>query len=260
VFFSRSSRYWYREYRRSVRRRRLVFLLMAALVIFASAAAHQAHPHQDHRKHPAPARTTPRATPTTHAAAPRPRRSRNAAARPELTWTDFHGIELPASSQDGPRHTRNGLVWGFTDTRTGALMAAVNITVRTAAQRGPAIYRPTICHEVTGPDAALLLSNDTSDYAALRAADHVRPGQPAGRGYATEAAYRFVSWAPKSATVDIVTEGPGSGSGTVLAVTQIQVTWLHGDWHVVAPADGNWASSATTASSLSGYTTFPSER
>jgi hypothetical protein len=260
VFFSRSDRYWYREYRRSMRRRRLAFLFIAALVLIASAAAHQAHPHQDHRKHPAPARTTPHATHTTHTAAPKPRHSPAAAAQPELTWTDFHGIELPTSTQDGPRHGRKGLVWGFTDTRTGALLAAVNITVRTAAQWGPAIYRPTIRHQVTGPDAALLLSNDTSDYAALRAADHVRPGQPAGRAYATEAAYRFVSWAPKNATVDIVSEGPSSGSATVTTVTEIQLTWLHGDWHVVAPAAGNWASSATAASSLAGYTTFPSER
>jgi hypothetical protein len=257
VFFSRSDRYWYREYRRSVRRRRLAFFFIAALVLIASAAAHQSHLRPSHRKHPAPARTTRHAT---HTAAPKPRHSPDAAARPELTWSNFHGIELPTSTQDGPRHTRKGLVWGFTDTRMGALLAAVNITVRTADKWGPAIYRPTIRHQVTGPDTALLLSNDTSDYAALRAADHVRPGQPAGRGYATEAAYRFVSWAPKSATVDIVSEGPSSGSATVLAVTQIQVTWLHGDWHVVAPAAGNWASSATAASSLSGYTTFPSER
>jgi hypothetical protein len=167
---------------------------------------------------------------------------------------------LPVSAQAGPRHTRGGLAWGFSDTRAGSLLAAVNITVRTAAQWGPAIYRPTIRHQVTGPDAALLLSTDTSDYAALRAATHVPPGKPAGRGYATEAAYRFAAWTPASAAVDIVTEGPGSGSATVLTVTQIQVTWQHGDWHVVAPAGGDWASSATSASSLAHFTTFSSER
>ena len=58
---------------------------------------------------------------------------------------------------------------------------------------------------------AALLQADASDYAALRAAAHVRPGQPAGRGYAVEAGYRFAAYTPASATVDIVTEGPGSG-------------------------------------------------
>ncbi|MGH3305792.1 MAG: hypothetical protein ACRDOK_29860, partial [Streptosporangiaceae bacterium] len=60
--------------------------------------------------------------------------------------------------------------------------------------------------------------------------------------------------------VDIVTEGPGVAGAAVLTVTRIEVIWLRGDWRVVAPPDGNWASSATTASSLTGYTTFPDAR
>ncbi len=149
---------------------------------------------------------------------------------------------------------------GFSDTARGALLAAVNIAVRTAAQWGPAIYQPTIRNQVTGSDASTLLKADASDYAALRAAAHVGPGQPAGRGYAVEAAYQFAAYTPSSATVDIVTEGPGAAGATVLTVTRIELSWLRGDWRVVAPPDGNWASSATTASSLTGYTTFPDER
>ena len=106
------------------------------------------------------------------------------------------------------------------------LLAAVNIAVRTAAQWGPAIYQPTIRNQVTGPDASTLLRADASDYAALRAAAHVRPGQPAGRGYAAEAAYQFAAYAPASATVDIVAEGPGAAGATVLTVTRIEVIWL----------------------------------
>ena len=124
---------------------------------------------------------------------------------------------------------------------------------------GTGIYRPTIRHQVTGPDAAALLKADASDYAALRAAAHVRPGQPAGRGYAVEAGFRFVAYTPAGATVDIVTEGPGSGGTTVMVATRIEVVWLRGDWRVVAPPGGNWANSATAISSLTGYTTFPNE-
>jgi hypothetical protein len=35
--------------------------------------------------------------------------------------------------------------------------------------------------------------------------------------------------------------------------------WLGGDWRVIAPPGGSWASSATTASSMTGYTAFPNE-
>ena len=177
----------------------------------------------------------------------------------DLAWTDFHGIQLPVSAHDGPRGTRSGLAWGFTDTPRGALLAAINIGVRTAALWGPDIYQPTITYEVTGPDAAALLKADSGDYAAMRAAANVPAGQPAGRGYAVEAAYRFTTWSPGAATLDVVTEGPGSGGTTVLAVTRIEVLWQHGDWRLVAPPRGDWVNAAASISSLTGYTTFPGE-
>lgn len=176
-----------------------------------------------------------------------------------LRWADFHGIALPVSAHDGPRNTRRGLASGFTDTPAGAVLAAVNIGVRTAAQWGPAIYQPTITRQVTGPGTAALLAAQTAAYRQLRAAAHVPPGQPVSRGYATEAAYRLVSYTPAGATADIVTAGPASGGTTVFAVTRIQVVWRGGDWRVIAPPGGDWANAATTITSLSGYTPFPGE-
>jgi hypothetical protein len=175
-------------------------------------------------------------------------------------WADFHGIALPASAHDGPRHTRGGLASGFTDTPAGALLAAVNIAVRTAAEWGPAIYTPTITSQVTGPDTAALLQGDTAAYAQLQAAAHTRAGQPAGRGYAAVAAYRFAAYSPAAATVDIITAGPASDGTTVWAATRIEAVWDGADWHVTAPPGASWANSATAISSLSGYTVFPGER
>ena len=177
----------------------------------------------------------------------------------DLAWVNFHGIQLPVSAQDGPHGLRGGLAWGFTDTPRGALLAAINIGVRTAALWGPDIYQPTITYEVTGPDTAALLKADSSGYAALRAAANVPAGQPAGRGYAVEAAYRFTTWSPGAATVDVVTEGPGSSGTTLLAMTRVEVLWQHGDWRLVAPPGGDWANAAASISSLTGYTTFPGE-
>ncbi len=110
------------------------------------------------------------------------------------------------------------------------------------------------------PNVAALLRADAGAYAQLGAAAHVGAGQPAGRGYAAEAGYRFVAWSPAAATVDIVTAGPAADATTVLASTRIQVIWLRGDWRVLAPPGGNWASSATALSSLTDYTLFPGER
>jgi hypothetical protein len=255
MFLTRAERYEYRLYRRNRRRRRLAVALAIVLALYVAAAWHHGPAHATHRTHAAPHQ---KATPSTQARTPGTRHV--AAEDAGLRWTDFHGIALPVSAQDGPRHIRGGLAWGFADTPRGAVLAAVNIAVRTAAQWGPAVYRPTIRDQVTGPDAGALLRNDASDYAALRAAARVKAGQPAGRGYAVEAAYRVTAWTPAAGAVEIVTEGPGSGGTTLLAVTRIALTWRRGDWRVVAPPGGNWANAATTATSLTGYTTFPGER
>jgi hypothetical protein len=253
----------YREYRRYLRyrrrRRALSLAIMLALVGLIAALLH-AHAHnrsdghtRDHAPRPSRAASPAHGSPlTANSSSP-------ATAGQDLSWTDFHGIELPVSAHDGPRDTSGGLASGFTDTPRGALLAAIDIGVRTAALWGPPIYTPTIDRQVTGPDAAALLHADTSSYNALRAASHVPAGQPAGRGYAVEAAYRFDTWTPADATVDVVTEGPGSGGATVLAATRIEVVWQHGDWRLVAPPGGDWASSATSISSLTGYTAFPNE-
>lgn len=252
MFISSAQRRRYRRYRRC--RRILMLTVMLALTGVAIALLH-GHPQPSDRHTAVPARPVPRAD---H----RPRaetRGSLATAGQGLSWADFHGIQLPVSAHDGPRGTSGGLAQGFTDTPRGALLAAINIGVRTAALWGPVIYTPTITRQVTGPDAAALLNADTSNYNALRAAAHVQAGQPAGRGYAVEAGYRFAAWTPADATVDIVTEGPGSGGTTVLAVTRIEVLWQRGDWRLVAPPGGDWANSATSISSLTGYTTFPNE-
>lgn len=255
--FSRWEHWQYRRWRRR-RRRRIIFFLAAVFLLGAAAAhvtgthASQANPVPSGRHHSPAAHGHPvRAT--------RPERSGRPSigtAGTGLRWVDFHGIELPISAQDGPHHARRGLAWGFTDTPRGALLAAVNIGVRTAALWGPAIYRPTIRHQVTGPDQGALLAADASDYAALRAASPARPGEPAGRGYAAEAGFRFVAYTPADATVDLVTEGPGTSSTTVMVATRVQVIWLRRDWRVVTPSGGSWAGSVTVISSLTGYTTF----
>ena len=255
-----------RRYRRRLRRRRRRAFALAVLLILAIAAYADIRAHRPTGSGPRPAQpkrpssSTGLRPTTSHPGSP-PRPNAFAQAGQELTWAVFHGIALPVSAPAGPHHTQDGLAWGFRDTPRGALLAAINIGVRTAALWGPSIYIPTINRQVTGPAKAALREADTSDYAALRAAADVQPGQPAGRGYAIEAAYRFGTWSRSRAVVVVVTEAPGTSGGTpVIAATRIEVRWLGGDWRVVAPPGGDWASTATRVTSLTGYMPFSLER
>src|SRR5262245_15602943 len=128
----------YRQYRRwrRRRRRRIIFLLAVAFVLVAVATVHATGTHARHVHTVSPGRhRSPAAhrSPVKAARSTRPEQPRIGTAGTDLRWMAFHGIELPVSAQDGPRHARRGLVWGFTDTPSGALLAAVNIAVRTAA-------------------------------------------------------------------------------------------------------------------------------
>jgi hypothetical protein len=242
-----------------VRRRRRFKVGLAILVALVALAAHESN--QSHHTTPAPVRTTPAPR-----RSPAERERRALATSPAalesdagqgLTWFSFHGMRLPSSATAGPRDTGGGLASGFADTPRGALLAAINIGVRTAAQWGSAIFVPTIAQQVTGSAASALLHAEETAYAQLRATAHVRAGQPAGRGYAAEDGYRFAAWSPAAATVDVLTVGPTTNGATVLAATRVQVVWRRGDWRVVAPPGGNWANAATAISSPVGYMIFP---
>jgi hypothetical protein len=176
-----------------------------------------------------------------------------------LRWRDYHGVRLPSSPAAGPRDTGGGLASGFSDTPLGALLAALNIAVRANAQWGPGIFGPTIRRQVTGPDAAALLAGCQSAYSQAAQAAHVTGGRPLGDAFVTEEAFRWVSYTPADATVDLVSAGPGSQGVTVRAVTQVQVTWDGTDWKVIAPPGGDWGNSAASLASLGGYTTFPGQ-
>jgi hypothetical protein len=229
----------------------------------AAAHSHRARRHRPSHAHEHRAQPRPRPTSAHHRAGHgRPAGHRHssaggtstATADRGLTWTGFHGIQLPASATAGPRNSRGGLARGFTDTPQGALLAAVNIAVRTAADWGPAIFRPTVTSQVTGPGARSLLAADIRSYAQARRTSGGRPSQATT---AVEEAYRFEAYAPAAATIDLVTSGPGSNGNPVLAVTQLRVIWRHRDWRLVAPPAGDWAKVSAGISSLAGFTIFP---
>jgi hypothetical protein len=170
-----------------------------------------------------------------------------------VRWVSYHGVRLPVSAQAGPRETDDGLASGYADTPLGALLAMVNIGVRTSWELGPAIFQPTIQQQVTGPFETAMLSADLDQWGQGGSQE------PDSGADAAEVAYLWAGYTPSAATADIVTEGTSSDGAVIYAVTQIQVQWQAGDWRVVAPPGGNWGSDATQIPSLNGYLMFPGQ-
>jgi hypothetical protein len=178
-----------------------------------------------------------------------------------VRWSGFYGVELPVSAQAGPSGTSGGVAAGFAHTPLGALLAAVNIGVRANAQWGPRIFTTVIRGQVTGPDAAALLASCQAAYDQAAQSAGVTRGQPLGTVDVTEEAFRWITYTPAAAILDLAVAGPGAGAGgaTVRASVQMQVVWDGGDWKVVAPPGGDWGNSAAELSSLAGYTAFPGQ-
>jgi hypothetical protein len=174
-----------------------------------------------------------------------------------VLWSGFYGVELPVSAQAGPSGTSGGIAAGFAHTPLGALLAAVNIGVRANAQWGPRIFTTVIRGQVTGPDAAALLAACQAAYDQAAQSGQVAGGQPLGTVHVTEQAFRWITYTPAAAILDLVSAGPGDGGATVRASVQMEVVWDGGDWKVVAPPGGDWGNSAGPLSSLAGYTVFP---
>jgi hypothetical protein len=176
-----------------------------------------------------------------------------------VRWSSFYGVELPVSAQAGPYDTSAGVAAGFAHTPLGALLAAVNIGVRANTQWGPRIFTTVIRSQVTGPDAAALLAGCQAAYGQAAWSDGVTGGQPLGAVDVTEEAFRWITYTPAAAILDLVSAGPGAAGATVRASVQMEVVWDGGDWKVVAPPGGDWGNSATGLSSLAGYTAFPGQ-
>ena len=211
-----------------------------------------------------PASPSPAATATASPAAAAGPGSQGQSQVPQVSlagvrWSSFYGVELPVSAQAGPYDTSAGVAAGFAHTPLGALLAAVNIGVRANAQWGPQIFTTVIRSQVTGPDAGALLAGCQAAYGQAAQSDGVTGGQPLGTVDVTEQAFRWITYTPAAAILDLVSAGPGGNGATVRASVEVEVVWDGGDWKVVAPPGGDWGNSAAKLSSLAGYTAFPGQ-
>jgi hypothetical protein len=183
---------------------------------------------------PGPAPVTPAAS--TRATAP------HTSPQCDLRWDQTTGAPVPRSDCAGPRDTRGGRAKGFSHDQTGAVFAAINISVRLTSPVGPSVYRPTYAEQTVG-DAQGALAEIASENSDAHVAD-TRPSQWWWRITAGNPAGDLV-------VVDLAAATPQTVVGNAFAHLSVTLQWVSGDWKVQLPR-----SRATVMSTVDGYTSL----
>lgn len=166
----------------------------------------------------------------------------------DVTYSDVYGAQVP-SSPAGPKKTPGGRAIGFDRSPAGAVLAAINIFARVESRPGPGVFEPTIQEQVVGPDKDKLLAKAQADYSAGAtrgtspdgalsvAIDEARPNR-VGLW-----AYRVETYDDSSASVNVLLRQlvPGTSSYAYFNFPFV-VRWIDGDWRLVAPLNGEFAS------------------
>jgi len=191
-----------------------------------------------------PPATAPAATPAAAAAvtgagpAAAPAADAAALASPpvDVMWRVFDGFALPEGSADGPRTVDGAVEAGFAHSPRGALLAAVQITARMLVAPGDGWRQVVLRQVLPGPgrDAWLRVRGEA-------AADGM-PGTTAD--YAQVAGYRYVTWSPDVAVLQLVTRTALADAPDALAVSTLTLRWTEvgpegADWRLELQPDGS---------------------
>jgi hypothetical protein len=160
----------------------------------------------------------------------------------ELTWITVAGLDMPVSTQHGPRDLAAGRAQGFSQNLIGAVLAGLHLVARTSPQVGPRVWGPTLRDQVVGPDAAAYADAVHRSYETAREQLHLPYGEPLGRIYASIAGIRVDAYSPLAASLRLLIEAPDAASGVTRAAVIVQLSWSGGDWRLIAPPRGDWAS------------------
>ena len=238
------------------RRRRLrligraILVLLVAAAVVVTAVAVISHARSDGRSGAGVAAHATRAA--------APGRSLPPAADGEAPgWMSLVGVRLPVSPTAGPRTTASGRAAGFAPTAVGAAYAALHLSLRASPEVGPAIFEPTFAGQVVGEGTAALLASVRAAYDQLQATSTVHYGQPAGQVRARPLGYRVDTLDSRVASVRLLMESADDSGAMVLTTCVVRLSWMHGDWVLVAPPGGDWAPMVAQVYSRSGFTPFP---
>jgi len=221
--------------RRRARRRLLTATAGAVLALVAGtlAAVRLLGSHGPEAGHLSPAARTRSASP----------------GRPALTWRDVAGVRLPFSPTHGPRVIDHGHAAGYSRTRQGAVLAAVQVLARTSATAGPDVYRPVLGEQVIGPNTVAMGEQLDDRYERLRrrpSNEPIRDDAPIPGNNATVSGYLIDSYdqASGTASVEVLLGTPDVRPGQVVSFA-VTLRWTDGDWRVVAPPTGDWGTVAS---------------
>lgn len=237
---------------RSRRRPWLIIVPAGAVVSAVAAAAFLVSSRPPAGSAPGPAPSSPAASPAARVPSPP---AGTAVSTADWRTASVDGAVVPVSAADGPHRTTGNVASGFTDTPAGAVLAAVNISVRVSGQVGPAVFVPTIGGQVTGSAEQALLSAAWQEYGQDTGNQTPAAGGPAGPATAAVTSFKVTAWSPAQASVTLTAAGD-SGS-QVQATVAVRLQWLGGDWRLVAPAGGNFTAVPAAARVPAGFTALP---
>jgi hypothetical protein len=183
------------------------------------------------------------------------------AALGDVSWTSTCGVPLPVSQRYGPQRRDSEKVSGFARTPEGAVLAAMHLAVRTSPQAGPDMFVLTLAQQVTGPDAAAFTEQVHTGYEQLHQRSAVPYGQPLCPIYGRFAGFALDSHSDTAASLRLLIEAPGPDGLPQLASALVQLSWIDGDWRLVAPPTGDWSRVRTLlpAPAANGYTPLTPE-
>jgi len=173
-------------------------------------------------------------------------------------WSQSCGVELPESDRYGPHGFDGDRHYGFSPEPGGAVVAAAHLLVQVSPQVGPEVFWPTIREQVTGPDKQALADAVHAEYEQAVEAVHVPYGQPLCPIYARLVGYLIDSHTPQATSLRMLAEGPGPDGAPQLMALLVQLSWIDGDWRLVAPPLGDWSRVSTllAASAADQYTSM----
>jgi hypothetical protein len=218
-------------------RRRVPFLILAAVAVIAAALAVVITATGHHRRNPAahapagaaagapstPAASTPAAA-TATTSTPAPLVTAIPTTPPTgVTWQLFQGVALPFSPTDGPTRITGTVYAGYSHTPYGALIAQVQISARYLITPNGG-WRPVVEQQV-------MPGTQRDTYAKARATSG---DDPPPSGYSQIAGFRFVTYTADLAVISMASRSSGGG----LASYDATMRWVDGDWKYELPPIG----------------------
>lgn len=144
-----------------------------------------------------------------------------------LVWTDYQGMQVPTSDQDGPTGTaESGVPNGYGHTPPGAALAGINATIRMSvapddqwAAVGQALIAP-------GPER--------DAWAVARASLSITLPVAAGKAPIIKG-YQLTAYTPAAATVRVYS----TQTDKSMTANTMKVVWRDGDWRLLLPSSSD---------------------